>query len=954
MNRQFTARAIGCGLALTFMYLALPAATYANNAALQRLQEAYPGVRVLRLEDRMAIYGKPMTRAATPDAAAAAWLANHSQTFGVPGLDLRLRRSYDLLGNGLVVYHYEQWIGTTAVEYGAARIAVRPGPDAAAVVYAAATLAEIHDEALAPIRISSDQASAIVAKHRFFGNLEEYSTPQLSIIKSSPVLDSEGAPLPRRTWRLTGSDSSLTQPRAFTFHIDAETGALLEARSEIHNLDVSGTVSGLASPGDRPDTAANPPVSVPLASAEVAIGATTAISDAAGAFTVPFGGTGAVNVDGVLRGPWVEVLTQQGTPVTTTLLATPPGPANLLLNDTPSEFTTAQVNAFVHVNQAHDFFAQRAPTFTDIDIPLPCTVNVPGSCNASFSSLSISLSFFAAGGGCENSSFSDIVQHEYGHFVVNRIGLAQGAFGEGFGDTLSLIFADDAQLAEDFGGPGTVGRDITGDNVQYPCPSTAIHFCGELLAGCWWDLRVALGASLGSAAGRDLAQQLFADWSQLTLGGSGFNSAHPMTAIEYMMVDDDDGNIDNGTPHRDDICLAFSNHSIDCPILPPILFEFPLGLPTMVSPAATTTVQVSIVETTGTLVPGSERVWWSLDGFNFTEGQLTALGSGLYEGTLPAAMQCGRYRYYFSADLLGGGTELSAPQLPHSLTVADGFTELLFDDMETDPGWTVGAPTDTATTGIWTRDDPIGTTAQPENDHTPTGTLCWFTGQGTPGGAQGENDVDGGPTTLVSPSIDATQGETRIQFYLMYANSTGNAPSSDVFQIEISNSGVLGQWIPALTLGPDVFSLLGVWQLYELWVSDYVTPTNTVHVRFRARDDAPGSIVEAALDDLRVEVVFCDSTPSFRRGDCNDDGGVQIADAVFLLSGLFGGVGLTPPCADACDGNDDGNLDIADAVLILAALFSGGGPLPDPGMDNCGADATTGDTLLECAGATCL
>jgi hypothetical protein len=43
------------------------------------------------------------------------------------------------------------------------------------------------------------------------------------------------------------------------------------------------------------------------------------------------------------------------------------------------------------------------------------------------------------------------------------------------------------------------------------------------------------------------------------------------------------------------------------------------------------------------------------------------------------------------------------------------------------------------------------------------------------------------------------------------------------------------------------------------------------------------------------------------------------------------------PCLDAGDGNDDGTLDITDAIFILAHLFLGGPapprPYPEPGDD---------------------
>ncbi|OUU23872.1 MAG: hypothetical protein CBC13_04620, partial [Planctomycetia bacterium TMED53] len=83
----------------------------------------------------------------------------------------------------------------------------------------------------------------------------------------------------------------------------------------------------------------------------------------------------------------------------------------------------------------------------------------------------------------------------------------------------------------------------------------------------------------------------------------------------------------------------------------------------------------------------------------------------------------------------------------------------------------------------------------------------------------------------------------------------------------------------------------------------------------------------------------------FVRGDVNDDGGINIADAVSLLAGLFTG-GLLP-CADAADANDDGSTNIADAVYVLANLFSGGPGMPAPTGPACGPDPTT--DALDCA-----
>ncbi len=83
---------------------------------------------------------------------------------------------------------------------------------------------------------------------------------------------------------------------------------------------------------------------------------------------------------------------------------------------------------------------------------------------------------------------------------------------------------------------------------------------------------------------------------------------------------------------------------------------------------------------------------------------------------------------------------------------------------------------------------------------------------------------------------------------------------------------------------------------------------------------------------------------SFRRGDCNDDGNVDISDPIFTLRSLFLDE-EEPDCGDACDSNDDGAIDIADATMSLGALFLRQGPIPSPGVSDCGVDPTTEDGI---------
>ncbi|MCX6832366.1 MAG: dockerin type I repeat-containing protein [candidate division Zixibacteria bacterium] len=58
-------------------------------------------------------------------------------------------------------------------------------------------------------------------------------------------------------------------------------------------------------------------------------------------------------------------------------------------------------------------------------------------------------------------------------------------------------------------------------------------------------------------------------------------------------------------------------------------------------------------------------------------------------------------------------------------------------------------------------------------------------------------------------------------------------------------------------------------------------------------------------------------------GDANDDGNIDISDAVFLISYIFSG-GLAPDPLAAGDANCDGGVDISDAVFLISYIFSGG------------------------------
>ncbi len=174
-----------------------------------------------------------------------------------------------------------------------------------------------------------------------------------------------------------------------------------------------------------------------------------------------------------------------------------------------------------------------------------------------------------------------------------------------------------------------------------------------------------------------------------------------------------------------------------------------------------------------------------------------------------------------------------------------------FDDFEIDRGWTVGAPGDDADSGIWTRVDPIGTVydsqqVQPEDDHTPApGVMCYVTGQGSVGGSAGENDIDYGVTTLLSPVFNL-QGATSAEFsyWRWYSNNAGNNPDEDWWDVEVTADGLV--WVSLEHTQTSDNS----WTYHSFDLSQFIALSNHVQVRFQASDEVNGSLVEAAVDDV--------------------------------------------------------------------------------------------------------
>ena len=219
------------------------------------------------------------------------------------------------------------------------------------------------------------------------------------------------------------------------------------------------------------------------------------------------------------------------------------------------------------------------------------------------------------------------------------------------------------------------------------------------------------------------------------------------------------------------------------------------------------------------------------------------------------------------------------------------------DDFNSDQGWSVDSG---ATEGNWIRVTPSegGVRCDAGTDADGSG-MCYVTGN------SGSEDVDGGTTTLYSPSLEFSDG-AMLSYARWYNNGlqcNGADPNNDYFYVDVSING--GVWTNLETVGP-VAESSGGWYNVEHELSG----SGTIEVRFVCGDLNEGSIIEAGVDAVSIMNSYCDDVSC--TGDINGDGMVGINDLLEVVG--YWGAADTP-----ADVNGDGIVDVGDLLAVVEA-----------------------------------
>lgn len=344
--------------------------------------------------------------------------------------------------------------------------------------------------------------------------------------------------------------------------VDAHSGAVIRKSSTIHSFtDLLGHLNLKRTQGNKPDTTSNPPVNVHAQWVRGTSAVGSADTDLVGNWKITYSGSAVQAVTFTFGSSsvyaWVDDLGNAD--MTKTWNVTPGVKFYSGLNGNPSEYNTAECNAQAHAVNFVEWIRALDPADSKMWFRQRLYVNENSSCNAYYNGSS--THYYRKAGGCNNTAYSSVVWHETGHWANDKYGSNNGGdgFGEGAADGWSMYGLDDPIVGDDFFVGGGDIRD--GRNTRQYCGSCGagcygeVHVDGEVLMGAFWKVRDHLNTTHGDATGDAIADSLWLRWFQ----AYNAKTICDTNETQILTLDDDNGNIDDGTPHSSDIEAGFED-----------------------------------------------------------------------------------------------------------------------------------------------------------------------------------------------------------------------------------------------------------------------------------------------------------------------------------------------------------------------------------------------------------
>ena len=324
-------------------------------------------------------------------------------------------------------------------------------------------------------------------------------------------------------------------------HVDALKADLVNVYNEVRYAtgNVQGVHDARTVNGDKATS--------PLPLARISSGNDHSFSDASGAWSL--------DVEEPvlsLNGEYIRVLNGDGDQGSAAL----PDGDFIWNSEDATNVTLAEIDTFVFLHQVRDWGLEFAPEVRLLNEKLRSYVNLEGSCNAYYDG---DVNFFQRGDGCNNTGrIADVNFHEWGHGFHQYsliTGEWDGSVSEGIGDVIAFLQTGDPIIAPYFGTNGWGIRNVAEDRAYPQDWVGQVHTDGLIFAGAVWDLWGLLAEEMDVEPARDLVSQLFVDAIKA-------GPTVPDTYDEFVVADDDDGDLSNGTPHQCTILEAFQRHGL--------------------------------------------------------------------------------------------------------------------------------------------------------------------------------------------------------------------------------------------------------------------------------------------------------------------------------------------------------------------------------------------------------
>jgi Tol biopolymer transport system component len=483
---------------------------------------------------------------------AEATIRKFPELWGAPIADLHLTN--EVKAGPLYIFTWQQrWDGLDVVD-GRVQIQIH---EAGRVCALSTTAVAIPPGFSRTPRLDGDDAAGVVRNGKTIRPADAVEAVDFVVF----IKRNRGASEPRLAYAVEVSQPSITNHELA--YVDADTAEVLEVRPLVVRFDVKGKVQANVNTGLLPG---DPLHLVPLESARASvlhIGLPPEFTDENGDYYFSTALTGPFTVDvDLLSTPYFNILNGSGPNISGESITVSNGgfdEADVRLNPAtlpPTQFTTAQVNAAWHHDAIRKYVEGWLPSFVPFSSQ---TIEVNSqqpylnggqyytACGALYTFGTHVMRFYSAGTAgsatCVNTAYSTVIYHEYGHAVDDYYqGETSEALSEALGDILAMFKTGQPVVGADFSDQAPFYIRTGTNSTTWPVNSNDPHTIGETYMGFAWKVWGKIGGSL--------AQPLF-------MNVFPANNLGILDAVtQAFLLDDDDGNIWNSTPHYTELAEA--------------------------------------------------------------------------------------------------------------------------------------------------------------------------------------------------------------------------------------------------------------------------------------------------------------------------------------------------------------------------------------------------------------